>query len=76
MSNIVPIDKYGFMRNKTNIPKINTYIEEIDDRILYGSIKNIDELCENLKRCCKRTDSEIAWFRNEYNKYRTKSFDI
>lgn len=42
-----------------------------DDRKFFQSITNIDELCENLKRCSGRTDSEIAWFRNQYEKYKT-----
>ena len=46
-----------------------------DDRKFYQSIKNIDELCENLKKC-GRTNSEIAWFRNEYEKYKTIKTDI
>jgi hypothetical protein len=50
--------------------------KEEEDRKFYQSITNIDELCENLKRCCKRTDSEIAWFRNMYEKYKTKTVDI
>jgi len=47
-----------------------------EDRKFYQSIKDIDELCENLKRCLGRTDSEIAWLRNMHEKYKTKTVDI
>jgi hypothetical protein len=46
-----------------------------DDKKYYQSIKDIDGLCINLK-ICGRTDSEIAWFRNMYEKYKTQTVDI
>lgn len=55
---------------------MNKSEEEKDDRKFYQSIKDIDELCLNLKKCCGRTDSEIAWFRNMYEKYKTKTVNI
>lgn len=61
---------------KENQKKTSIYkMDNDDDRKFYQSIKNIDELCENLKKC-GRTNSEIAWFRNEYEKYKTIKTDI
>ena len=52
-----------------------TAVTEDEDRKYYQSIVDIDELCLNLKKC-GRTDSEIAWFRNMYEKYKTQTVDI
>lgn len=50
-------------------------LDRDNDRIYFRSITDIDELCANLKKC-GQTDSEIAWFRNMYERYKTQTTTI